>query len=190
MDIICVTQRSLCKDFLSQLEKIAEAKPKFIILREKDLNEKEYTSLTLSALEICKPYNVPVLCNTFYNAAKKTKAQGIHMPLHLAESCKGKEFQHFGISVHSLSEALQAQNLGADYITYGHIFATDCKKGLAPRGTEELAQICRTLTIPVYAIGGITPRNAGLVIGAGAMGICLMSSLMKAPNPKQLMKSF
>ena len=73
----------------------------------------------------------------------------------------------------------QAQQLGASYITAGHIFATDCKKGLPPRGLGFLKDICRRVDIPVYAIGGITEENMVSALEAGAEGVCIMSGLMK-----------
>ena len=60
-----------------------------------------------------------------------------------------------GTSVHSVEEAIEAQNLGATYISAGHIFATDCKKGVPPRGLDFLKKVCQTATIPVYSIVGI-----------------------------------
>lgn len=191
MKIISVTSRKLCKaDFFTQLEKIAEAKPEYIILREKDLTEEEYASLAEKSLEICRKYNVPLICNTFFEAAKKIGADGIHLPLSLAEKGGYDSFKLFGISTHSVDDALRAQALGADYITYGHIFATNCKKGLAPRGTDALKEVCSAVSIPVYAIGGITPENAQQTINTGAEGICLMSSLMRADNPQELINKF
>ena len=191
MDIVCVTSRKLCVDnFLTQLEKIAAAKPKFIILREKDLTESEYTTLAADALEICRRHNVPLVCNTFFNAAAKIKADGIHLPLSIAEKGGCSKFRLFGISTHSIADAVRAQELGADYITYGHVFATDCKRGLAPRGTDALKAVCSAVDIPVYGIGGITPLNAADVINSGAKGVCLMSSLMQSKAPETLIKEF
>lgn len=191
MEIICVTSRRLCKtDFFTRLEEIAEAKPKYIILREKDLTEEEYSAFAEKALEICKKHSIPLICNTFFYTARKIGADGIHLPLSLAEKGGYDSFKLFGISTHSTDDALKAQKLGADYITYGHIFATDCKKGLAPRGTDALREVCSHVSIPVYAIGGITAENAHLTISAGAKGVCLMSSLMTSDKPQSLINSF
>ena len=79
--------------------------------------------------------------------------------------------------------------LGCSYITAGHIFATDCKRGLPGRGPEFLAEVCRTVDIPVYGIGGISPENIREVRAAGAAGACLMSSLMTAEDVPALMKA-
>ncbi len=186
MEIISVTNRLICKDFLGQVEKIAKSEPKFIILREKDLPEEVFLSLAKEVKSVCNIYNVPLVINSFYRVAEEIEAEGIHLPLELAEKGEYKSFKYFGISTHSLSDAIEAESLGATYITYGHIFATDCKKGLAPRGTKELKEICSALNIPVYGIGGITPQNAIEAVHAGAKGICLMSSLMRAEEPRVL----
>lgn len=186
MDVIAITSRKLCSDFLCQLEKIAAAKPKYIVLREKDLTEDEYYLLALDVLKICKKYTVPLICNTYFNVAEKIGADGIHLPLSVALSGGCNSPNILGISTHSVDDALKAQSLGADYITYGHIFATDCKKGLAPRGVNKLAEVCSAVNIPVYAIGGITPKNAVSTTNAGAKGVCLMSSLMTDINPIKL----
>ena len=64
-------------------------------------------------------------------------------------------FTTIGVSVHAANEALEAQSLGATYLTAGHIYATDCKKGLPPRGTAFLREICQTVSIPVGDDGAL-----------------------------------
>lgn len=73
-----------------------------------------------------------------------------------------------------------AQKLGATYISAGHIFATDCKKDLPPRGLEFLKEVCNSVTIPVYAIGGIKLSDVQMdeIIKCGAKGGCIMSGMM------------
>jgi thiamine-phosphate pyrophosphorylase len=83
-----------------------------------------------------------------------------------------------GASCHSVEEALEAENLHCSYITAGHIFSTDCKKGVAPRGLNFLSDVCNNVSIPVYAIGGINQSNMKAVQNAGANGVCIMSGFM------------
>lgn len=85
-----------------------------------------------------------------------------------------------GTSVHSLEEALEAERLGASYVTAGHIFSTECKPGLEPRGLTFLQKICEGVKIPVYAIGGIHPDNLEKIAQTGAAGACMMSEFMRA----------
>ena len=73
----------------------------------------------------------------------------------------------------------EAMKLGADYVTAGHIFRTDCKKGLEPRGLGFLEKIVHTVSVPVYGIGGIHSGNEESVQEHGAAGVCIMSGCMK-----------
>lgn len=108
------------------------------------------------------------------------KITNVHLPLRTAieQSDKISRFEKVGISTHSIEDAIIAQRLGATYITAGHIFATDCKMGVPPRGLTYLKEVCNVVSIPVFGIGGITSENAKEVINHGAQGICMMSSLM------------
>ena len=96
-------------------------------------------------------------------------------------------FQIIGASCHSLEEAKEAQNLGCTYITAGHIFLTDCKKGLPGRGLPFLEEICKTVRIPVYAIGGISSQNMESVRKTGAAGACIMSGFMRCKTVEEIM---
>ena len=193
-DIVCVTARNLCEgSFLSQLEKIAAATPKFIILREKDLSEKDYRSLAEKAIDICRKYDKKLMLHYYWKTAIELLWKNIHLPLHilreLSEDDK-RNFEHIGVSCHSVDDAIEAQKLGACYITAGHVFATDCKKGLEPRGLDFLRNVCESVEIPVYAIGGISPDNIGLVREFGAAGGCAMSGFMRCADPAEYIRKF
>jgi thiamine-phosphate pyrophosphorylase len=161
------------------------AKPSGIILREKDLNEADYESLSKQVIEIGRKYDVPCILHSFADIAVKLNSDKIHLPLPvlrtIPEVLKSR-FKIIGSSCHSVEEAVEAQKLGCTYIMAGHIFATDCKKGLAPRGIDFLKQVCSTVSIPVYAIGGIDGSKIKEVKNAGAAGVCIMSGLMKCEN--------
>ena len=92
---------------------------------------------------------------------------------------KYPHIQRIGTSVHSVEDAIFAELHGADYITAGHIFATDCKKGLPGRGIEWLNSICNAVSIPVYAIGGISDANASMLSDCNIAGYCMMSASMQ-----------
>lgn len=185
--IICVTHRQLCSDFLSQLEQIAKVHPRQIILREKDMTPHDYERLLLQCRSICDACGVPLFAHTFVDAARHTGIKKIHLPLPQLNALGQRPdgFEIVGTSIHSPEEALLAERLGADYATAGHIFATDCKKGLPGRGLDFLRKVCSITTLPVYAIGGITPENMPDILAAGAAGGCMMSSLMTASHPAE-----
>ncbi|MCM1246595.1 MAG: thiamine phosphate synthase [Roseburia sp.] len=181
---ICVTNRKLCEgDFFERVRRIGEeGKADALILREKDLSEEEYFHLAKEVLAICEESGLACILHTWYKAAERLGCRKIHLPLDILSSVKAGDLQKFeqiGTSVHSVEQAEQAEKLGADYVIAGHVFETDCKKGLPGRGTGFVNQLCQKLRIPVYGIGGIMEENAGDVIQAGAEGVCIMSGFMR-----------
>ncbi|AXK16905.1 MULTISPECIES: thiazole tautomerase TenI [Bacillus] len=99
-------------------------------------------------------------------------------------------YLHVGYSVHSLEEAIVAFKNGADSLVYGHVFPTDCKKGVPARGLEEISDIASCLSIPITAIGGITPENTVDVLTNGVSGIAVMSGIVSSSNPYSKAKSY
>lgn len=193
-ELICVTNLSLCgEDCLSRLDKIAEAKPKAVILREKELPPAGYGRLAEQAMAVCGRHGVPCILHSHAEIAAKLGAECIHLPMAKLREMSGKmksRFRLIGASVHSAEEAAEAVSLGASYLVAGHIFATDCKKGLPPRGLDFLRQVCSAVDVPVYAIGGISSDNYSLAISAGAAGACVMSGFMTCEDVGRFMEKF
>lgn len=185
-DILCVTNRKLCReDFLTRIEKIAAAHPAGIILREKDLEEEAYFRLAGQVLNVCRSHQVPCVLHSFVDVAVRLEAEAIHMPLPaLRDMTEGQKahFKQIGASCHSVEDAKEAVGLGCTYVTAGHVFATDCKMGLPGRGLSFLENVCESVTVPVYAIGGISSENIGAVRSVGAAGACVMSGLMQCED--------
>ena len=192
-DILCITNRKLCReDFLTRIERIAACHPAGIILREKDMKPEDYKELAAAVMEICEHYGVKCILHSFPDVAISLHADAIHLPLHLLRELSQEQKTHFevlGASCHSVEDALEAQALGCTYITAGHVFETDCKKGLPGRGLDFLRNVCAAVDIPVYGIGGIDADNIALVRDTGASGACLMSSLMMSEDVMGLMKA-
>lgn len=183
-NVIAVTNRKLSsRPFLEQMERVCKLHPRAVILREKDLSEEEYAELAVQILTLCKQYQVPCMLHTYLEIARKLQHPYIHLPLFLLRENSENlgDFLAVGCSVHSVEEAKEAQKLGATYLTAGHIYTTDCKKGLPPRGLDFLREICNAVTIPVYAIGGIHAGTGQIreVMECGASGACIMSEMMK-----------
>ena len=187
----CITNSKLCSNnFSDQIEMIASADPKAIVLREKDLSEKEYEQLARQVMQICQKHGTQCILHSFSNVAIALGAEAVHMPLPLLQKMTPQEKSHFqiiGASCHSLEEAKEAQDLGCTYITAGHIFLTDCKKGLPGRGLPFLEEICKAVRIPVYAIGGISSQNIESVRKTGAAGACIMSGFMRCKTVEEIM---
>ena len=181
---ICVTNRTLCRDdFLTRIDHIAKkGVADAILLREKDLTEREYLELAEKVLSICKSHNRRCILHTYYKAAKELGCKEIHLPLPLLQKMREEGakqwFTTVGTSVHSLKQANLAMHLQADYMTAGHIFETDCKKGLPGRGLSFLSKVVCKSEVPVYGVGGISADNAGQIMETGAAGVCIMSGFM------------
>ena len=179
-DIFCITNRKLCReDFFARISKIAAARPAAVILREKDLSEKEYKELAKKVLKICREQKTACILHSFPETALELGCGSLHLPLPV-----------LGASCHSVEDAVLAERLGCTYITAGHIFDTDCKKGLPGRGLEFLKNVCAGVSIPVYAIGGIAPVHIRQVKRAGAAGACVMSGLMICEDPEDYLQEF
>ncbi len=193
-EVLIVTNRSLCREpFAQRLEKLASARPKGIILREKDLPESAYLQMAREAMQICGRYQTRCILHTYVRTTQALGAEAIHLPMEilrgLPQEVRGS-FPILGASCHSAAEAAEAEQLGCTYITAGHIFETDCKKGLPGRGLDFLRSVCETVSIPVYAIGGITPARYPQVKAAGAQGACLMSQMMCCQNVKHMLDAY
>ena len=162
--ILCVTARKLCPSgipsFLEQVERNAQAGPLGIILREKDLTEEAYFKLLLQCRDICRLYQVPLFAHTFVDAAKKAGILRIHLslPVFIKLGRRPQGFHTVGTSIHSLDEAKKAVDLGADYLTAGHIFETDCKAGLPGRGLAFLEEICHFSPVPCMPSEASPPK--------------------------------
>ncbi|MBC3900489.1 thiamine phosphate synthase [Acetobacterium malicum] len=191
--LICITNQKLCRDdFLSRINEIASGKPDAIMLREKELDEPDYLELAIKVKEICDRYQVKLIINHNIETAERLKVGAVQVSIDDIRK-KGqaiKAFDQVGVSVHSVEQACEAERLGADYLIAGHVFPTDCKKGLPARGLRFLKEVCDSVNIPVYAIGGISEVNYKIAMMAGAKGVCIMSEAMTTDHPETLAQRF
>ena len=125
-NIVAVTNRMLCSHNLEeQIEKLAKAGLKTLILREKDLSEEEYQNLAVKVMAICEKYQVSCMLHSFVDVAIRLHADNIHLPISMLREMKSSEKEKFsviGVSCHSVEEAVEAQRLGCSYVIAGHIF--------------------------------------------------------------------
>lgn len=94
----------------------------------------------------------------------------------------------FGASVHSRDDAQRAAELGAAYLTFGHVFSTGSHPGAPPRGIAALADVVGCVDVPVLAIGGITPENLDAVLATGCAGIVVITAVLSQPDPRAATK--
>jgi thiamine-phosphate pyrophosphorylase len=138
------------------------------------------------------------LVNDRLDVALAADAGGVHLgeqslppreALRLLQWRERKDFL-IGVSCHSPTAAKEAERGGADYLFFGPVFATPSKAAYgAPQGLERLGEVCRAVTLPVLAIGGITPENAAACLSAGASGIAGIRLFQDAPDLPRLVKT-
>ena len=153
-------------------------------LREKDLNDTELIKLAQSIAELCHNYQANLFINTHTCIAHDVGAAGVHLPANaepvdsIKETETGDNF-YIGCSVHSFDAAQKREAEGADFVTYSPIYATASKPGYGPAvGAASLAEVVKSVKLPVFALGGITPARVSECLTAGAFGVAVMSGVM------------
>lgn len=160
-----------------------------IQLREKEGKVQEVLALGRALQELTRAAGLPLIVNDRLDLALALDADGVHvgqddMPADMARKLLGPD-KLLGVSVETVAQAQEAEAAGADYLGVGDIFGTPSKPDAgAPIGLAPLAEIARSVAIPVIGIGGITRSNAAAVIQAGAVGVAVISAVMAAPDPE------
>ncbi|KJE26005.1 thiamine monophosphate synthase/TENI family protein [Geobacillus kaustophilus] len=157
----------------------------FIHIREKEKTAREVAEFVTALLRAGVPPR-KIVVNDRVDVAVVYGVKGVQLAYHsLPVRAVRSSFPDLmvGCSVHGLEEAKQAENDGAHFCLYGHIFSTDSKPGLPPRGLDSLAEIAAAVSIPVIAIGGIHAGNARQVLEAGAFGVAVLSAVFFAADP-------
>jgi thiamine-phosphate pyrophosphorylase len=155
--------------------------------REKEATTRQLVEEALVLRELTRGAGVPFIVNDRLDVALAAQADGVHvgqddMPATLARRLMTRE-RIVGVSVTNLREAIQAEQDGADYLGVGPIFATPTKPDAAPpMGLDGLSEVCRRVSVPAVAIGGINEHNAAEVIRAGADGVAVVSAVVAAPD--------
>ena len=156
------------------------------------IREKRWTARKISKIvKYLYQKNVPrekIIINDRVDVATALRTGGAHLATHSLDVSLVKEAfptLKVGCSVHAVKEAINAQEKGADYCIYGHIFPTTSKPNLSPRGLEQLHSLIEAVNIPVIAIGGITADNVSTVLQTGAHGVAVMSGVFLSDDPKE-----
>lgn len=188
LPLIAVTDSASCPrplaEQIERLTKLTELRPQAVILRAKALDKAAYRTLALQAQQSCEAAGIPLILHSDWQLAHDLGISMLHLPLALLRQISEYERAYFtwlSTSVHSVEEAQEAQSLGATVLIAGHIYTTQCKAGLAPRGLGFLQAVCSAVKLPVYAIGGIgfdASQHAELLAN-GASGACVMSAYMR-----------
>ena len=175
------------EDMPSSVKLAIDGGVKAIQLRGKNLSEEELLKIGERLRHLTHIESVKLFINDRIDVAMAIQADGVHlgqnsMPVKLARETSGDRFI-IGVSTHSLKEAMDAEAGGADFITVGPIFETESKLRYgSPVGLTTLADVCRKVKIPVFAIGGISIERVNSVMKEGAHGVAVISAILKAES--------
>jgi thiamine-phosphate pyrophosphorylase len=160
-----------------------------IQFRDKIRGTRETIDIARTLKRICSAAGVPLIINDRVDIVMAVDADGIHLgrddlPISAARKLLGPK-KIIGGSAGSIEGALRVQEEGADYIGFGHIFATQSKhKPTSPVGIEALSEVCSKVKLPVIAIGGITLENIEQIILAGAYGAAVIGAVCARGDPE------
>ncbi len=188
MLLYAVTDRSWVgkQSLYEQVESALKGGATCIQLREKELEEEEFLEEAIEISTLCKSYRVPLFINDNVEVAIKCHAEGVHvgqedMETSLVRELVGKEMM-IGVSAHSVKEAKEAVEKGADYLGVGAMFSTSTKTDVNLLPKETLREICEAVEVPVVAIGGINKSNIAELAGTGVDGVALVSAIFSAED--------
>ncbi|MCL2138357.1 MAG: thiamine phosphate synthase [Treponema sp.] len=151
-------------------------------LREKQMPSREFYETALRVKKITDHYGTPLIINDRADIALAVNADGLHigqedLPFHAARHIIGNG-KIIGVSVSNLSQAMEAVEMGADYLGVGAMFATGTKTDAHLTSMDELKQICTTVKVPVVVIGGINENTVPLFKETGISGIAVVSAVV------------
>ena len=176
------------EEFLFRVEQALKGGATLLQLREKDKSTREYIDLAEKVHEIAKRYNVPLIIDDRVDVALAIDAEGVHvgasdMPVAVARKLMG-EGKIVGATAKTVPWAKEVYEQGADYLGVGAIYPTTTKVKTVLTSTDTLRDICNSVPIPVNAIGGLNKDNIDVLAGIPIAGICVVSAIMKADDPK------
>ena len=174
--------------FFEKVEQALKGGVTLIQLREKNRSTREYIHLAEKIHKLTKKYNVPLIIDDRIDVAMAVKSEGVHlgqsdMPISRAREILGDEYI-IGATAKTVPQAVEAYEQGADYLGVGAIYPTTTKVKTVLTSTETLNDICKSVPIPVNAIGGLNKDNINVLKGIDIAGICVVSAIMKAENPQ------
>lgn len=171
---------------LEQIESALKGGATLVQLREKELPRLDYIREAAQATALCHRYGVPLIVNDSLEVALKSGADGVHVgiedqPVAEIRRQAGKGFL-IGATAKTVEQARAAQAAGADYLGVGAVFPSPTKKNAIRITTEQLGEICGSVSIPCVAIGGISRENLPALAGGGMDGFALVSAIFSQPD--------
>ncbi len=181
-------------ELIDHLDLLPSHIPCIVQIREKHLHTKDLLTLALKAREVRLPTGSLLLCNERADVALAAGLDGVHLPENALLPDKLLAFAPlliFGCSIHSPEALCIAEQSGADYLLFGPVFDTPSKRKYgAPQGLKKLGELCRASSLPIYALGGVTPQNAAHCMDEGVYGIAGLSIFRDTSRMAETLEQF
>jgi len=181
--LYAVTDRSWLgtKTLLEQVEAALNGGATFLQLREKGLDKESIYREAMELNVLCKRFKVPFIINDYVDLALRVGADGVHvgqgdMDGKTVRALLGPD-KIMGVSVQTVQQAKIAEEVGADYLGVGAIFSTATKSDATEVNLNILKAICKAVSIPVVAIGGITESRITALHDSGIAGVAVVSAI-------------
>lgn len=176
-------------EFLDRVERALQGGTTLLQLREKNRSTRDYIALAEKVHAIAKRYGVPLIIDDRVDVALAVDAEGVHvgaedMPVTTARKLMGSD-KIVGATAKTVPWAKEVCKQGAEYLGVGAIYPTTTKVKTVLTSVDTLRDICDSVPIPVNAIGGLNKENIHILKGIPIAGICAVSAVMKAEDPKQ-----
>lgn len=155
-------------------------------LRAKGFKAGEIETFARTLLPVTRDFGVPLVINDHPEVAAEVGSEGVHVGQDDDAVAKARALVGSGCfvgkSTHSLEQAVAAQAEGADYIGFGPLYATGTKPDYVPIGLEDIAEVHRRVSLPIFCIGGVNDARLKEVLGAGARRVVVVSAFLQAPD--------
>jgi 8-oxo-dGTP diphosphatase len=161
--------------FVARLEERLRGGLKLVQLREKALAPEVLRELARRIVALAHAQGAKVLVNADVALARDIGADGVHLTAEQLRTASGRpDLPWCGASCHSPEELRRAESLGADFAVLGPVRATPSHPESVPLGWERFRQTAAGSSIPVYALGGIAPKDMEQAWSCGAHGIAMV----------------
>lgn len=176
-------------ELLRRARGLLDAGPCCLQVRGKGLSAAALRNTARALAPLCRSAGIPLCVNDRFDVALAVGAEVVHLgqedlPLADALRLRGDRSLAVGISTHDFAQARAAAAGGADYLGFGPVFATRSKDRPDPMvGLDALASVCAAVSLPIVAIGGVTPENVADVVRAGAAAVAVIAAVESAADP-------
>lgn len=169
--------------FLESLSNSLMTGVKLVQLRAKEMDELSYADLARKVLQVCRRHGAQLILNGPIPDPQHIEADGLHLTSAQLKACSGRPVASgklLSAACHTPEELLHAERIGVDFATLSPVLATRSHPEADPMGWERFEQLARSVSIPVFALGGMTRADVPLAKAHGGHGVAAIHALWQA----------